>query len=63
MQRKKDFSEGGNKMDRQTNNILKLMKELGTDFEIPDELAYEKPDEEIIHEWSEFEEGGHSYEA
>lgn len=50
-------------MDRQTNNILKLMKELGTDFEIPDELAYEKPDEEIIHEWSEFEEGGHSYEA
>lgn len=40
-------------MDRQTENIIKLMSKLGADFDIPEEFIFEKPDEEVIQEWSE----------
>lgn len=50
-------------MDRQTENIIKLMSKLGADFDIPEEFIFEKTDEEVIQEWSELEEGGNSYEA
>lgn len=32
-------------------NIMRFMKEIGTDLELPDEYRDEIPEEEILHEW------------
>lgn len=46
-------------MDKQVNNVIKLMNELGFDeIKVPDELEFETPEEEIIYNWSELEGGG-----
>ena len=45
-------------MDRQVENFLKLMENLGSeDFVIPDHFEHDTPDEEIVYEWSDIEEG------
>ena len=45
-------------MDSRTEKFMKLMEQLGEDIDIPDEFEFEKPDEEVIHEWDELEGGG-----
>ena len=45
-------------MDSRTEKFMKLMEQLGADIDIPDEFEFEKPDEEVIHEWDELEGGG-----
>lgn len=49
-------------MDSRTEKFMKLMEQLGADIDILDEFEFEKPDEEVIHEWDELE-GGDVNEA
>ena len=49
-------------MDSRTDKFMKLMQQLGAGIDIPDEFEFDSPDEEVIHEWNEFE-GGDVNEA
>lgn len=41
--------------DKSVEKILKLMNELGAEFDIPEEYQKEEPGEEIIYDWEEGE--------
>ena len=49
-------------MDSRTDKFMKLMEQLGADIDMPEELEFDSPDEEVIYEWDEFE-GGDVNEA